>query len=150
MSKCDEEYLQCVSTCSSTDCLMECNRAWAICGDCKYIFEDSVLKSIRFISFIQLVHVILIVLMVAKDATTQFASAMWVRVSTNFYLFVFKDDSNDDNLDACLNKTSRNLGQCILDCNDDTSCETACVSAFKSEHSECPCQVCETDHNVFW
>ena len=35
MSKCDDEYLQCVSTCSSTDCLVECNRAWGTCGDCK-------------------------------------------------------------------------------------------------------------------
>ena len=76
MSKCDDEYLQCVSTCSSTDCLVECNRAWGTCGDCKYIFEDPLLKSIRFISFIQLVLVILIALMAAKDATTQFASAM--------------------------------------------------------------------------
>ena len=64
-------------------------------------------------------------------------------------LLVFQDDSNDDNLDACLNKTSKNLGECILDCNNDSGCETDCVSAFKNEHSECPCQVFETDHNVF-
>ena len=75
MSNCDDEYLQCVSTCSSTDCLVDCNRAWGACGDCKYIF-DPLVKSIRFISFIQLAHVILIALMAAKDATTQFASAM--------------------------------------------------------------------------
>ena len=56
-------------------------------------------------------------------------------------LFIFKDDSNDDNLEACFDKTSKTLGQCILDCNDDSTCEAACVSAFKSEHSECPCQV---------
>ena len=54
---------------------------------------------------------------------------------------LFQDDSNDDNLDACLSKTSKTLGQCILDCDNDSSCETACVSAFKDEHSECPCQV---------
>ena len=68
---------------------------------------------------------------------------------TKIKYIVFQDDSNDDNLKACLNKTSKTLGQCILDCNDDTSCETACVSAFKSEHSECPCQVCETNYNIF-
>ena len=55
--------------------------------------------------------------------------------------FVPKDDWNADNKEACLDKTSRTLGQCILDCNDDSTCETVCVSAFKSEHSECPCQV---------
>ena len=60
---------------------------------------------------------------------------------------VFQDNSNDDNLDACLNKNSMTLGQCILDCNDDSSCETDCVSAFKDEHLECPCQVFGTYQN---
>ena len=44
-----------------------------------------------------------------------------------------------------MSKTSKTLGQCILDCQNDNSCETDCVSAFKDEHSECPCQVCVTD-----
>ena len=39
-----------------------------------------------------------------------------------------------------MTKTSKNLGKCILDCNDDSSCETACIVNFKSQHSECPCQ----------
>ena len=56
---------------------------------------------------------------------------------------LFQDATNDDNLDACLSKNSKALGQCILDCNDDTSCEAACVSTFKDNHSECPCQVFE-------
>ena len=38
MSKCDDEYLQCVSTCSSSDCLMDCNRAAFACGDGEYIY----------------------------------------------------------------------------------------------------------------
>ena len=54
---------------------------------------------------------------------------------------VFKDATNDDNIEACLSKTSKTLGQCILDCNDDSSCEATCVQTFKTEHSECPCQV---------
>ena len=64
---------------------------------------------------------------------------------------LFQDNSNDDNLDACLSKTSKTLGQCILDCNNDSSCETDCVSTFKDEHSECPCQVCgfnQHDYNI--
>ena len=60
---------------------------------------------------------------------------------------IFKDATNDDNLDACLSKISKTLGQCILDCNDDTDCEASCVSTFKEEHSECPCQVVQ---NVQW
>ena len=69
-----------------------------------------------------------------------------LKISTRNYQkltksILFQDDSNGDNLDACLSKTSKTLGQCILDCDNDSSCETACVSAFKDEHSECPCQV---------
>ena len=55
ISKCDEQYLQCVSTCSSTDCLVECNRSWAICGDCEYTFywnEGSLMRIIRFNHFL--------------------------------------------------------------------------------------------------
>ena len=63
------------------------------------------------------------------------------KLSLNSKLFVLKDASNDDNLDACLNKSSKTLGQCILECKDDSSCETDCVSDFKLEHSGCPCQV---------
>ena len=70
-------------------------------------------------------------------------------LSVNHKLTILKDDLNDDNLDACFNKTSRSLGQCILDCNNDSSCETNCVSAFKDEHLECPCQVCGTDRNLY-
>ena len=64
-------------------------------------------------------------------------------------VYYFKDDSNDYNIDACFNNTSKTLGQCILDCKDDNSCETDCVSAFKNEHSKCPCQVCDADYNAF-
>merc|ERR1712117_450440 len=35
---------------------------------------------------------------------------------------------------------SKILGQCILDCSDDTSCEASCLTTFKTDHSECPCQ----------
>ena len=52
-----------------------------------------------------------------------------------------KNDKNDDDLEACISKNSKTLGQCILDCKDDMSCEAACVSSFKTDYSECPCQV---------
>ena len=35
ISKCDEAFMKCVSTCSSSDCIMECNRASATCGNGK-------------------------------------------------------------------------------------------------------------------
>ena len=56
-------------------------------------------------------------------------------------MIYFKNDKNDDNFNACFTKNSKMLGQCIIDCNNDSSCETDCVSYFKNEHAECPCQV---------
>ena len=61
---------------------------------------------------------------------------------------VFKDDSNADNQEACFTRTSKTLDQCILDCNDDSTCEAVCVSTFKNEHSDCPCQVYATDQDI--
>ena len=61
---------------------------------------------------------------------------------------LLKDDLNADNQDACLNKTSKTLGQCIIDCKNNSDCETDCVSTFKNEHSECPCQVHKTDQMI--
>ena len=72
-SKCDEAYLECVSTCSSSDCLMECLRAAVTCGDGKYL---AYCISIGPSLLIKHVHAILIALMAVKDATTQFVSAM--------------------------------------------------------------------------
>ena len=35
-SKCDDEYLQCISTCSSSECFLECSRVMAACNDGEY------------------------------------------------------------------------------------------------------------------
>ena len=35
VDKCDDDYLQCVSSCSASECLLECGRALSACGDCK-------------------------------------------------------------------------------------------------------------------
>ena len=48
---------------------------------------------------------------------------------------------NEDNLNTCIKENSIELGQCILDCNENKSCEEACVEQFKSDHDNCPCQV---------
>ena len=54
VSKCEDELLQCVSTCSSSDCLMECNRAAFVCGDGEYFFsvKDSQVYSSLFFPFL--------------------------------------------------------------------------------------------------
>ena len=48
---------------------------------------------------------------------------------------------NEDNLKTCVRDNSIELGQCILDCNGDQSCELTCVGLFKKQHDTCPCQV---------
>ena len=48
-----------------------------------------------------------------------------------------------------MTKKSKTLGQCILDCNDDNSCEMDCVLTFKNEQSECPCQVNSSSQTTF-
>ena len=57
------------------------------------------------------------------------------------FLNLFKDDKDEDNINACIEKNNNKLGQCILNCDNDSSCETDCVSRFKNDHSKCPCQV---------
>ena len=63
---------------------------------------------------------------------------------------IFQDATNDDNLDACFTKNSKTLGQCILDCNDDEDCEASCVTNFKKEHDDCPCQVSYKNENCLF
>jgi len=106
VTKCDEQLLQCTSSCSDSNCLLDCNRAWAICDNSCPCHADCI------------------------DGC---------KGCENPICFC-NGDYNAENQEACFNKTSKTLGQCILDCKDDSSCEAACVSSFKSEHSECPCQ----------
>ena len=48
---------------------------------------------------------------------------------------------NEDNLQQCKKEKSIDLGQCIIDCKNDQSCEQSCVNLFKVRYDECPCQV---------
>ena len=48
---------------------------------------------------------------------------------------------NEDNLQECIKEKSIDLGQCIIDCKNDQSCEESCVRLFKDQYEECPCQV---------
>ena len=36
-SRCDDDYVQCVSVCNSTDCLLDCNRAAVAYAECTII-----------------------------------------------------------------------------------------------------------------
>ena len=48
---------------------------------------------------------------------------------------------NEENLKECLKEKSINLGQCIVDCNGEQTCELSCVNMFKVQYDQCPCQV---------
>ena len=48
---------------------------------------------------------------------------------------------NEDNLQRCIKEKSIDLGQCIIDCKNDQSCEESCVDSFKEQYDQCPCQV---------
>ena len=48
---------------------------------------------------------------------------------------------NDENLKNCIGQNSIELGQCILDCDENETCEAGCIKEFKNHHKECPCQV---------
>ena len=48
---------------------------------------------------------------------------------------------NKDNLEQCMKEKSIDLGQCIIDCKGDESCEQSCVNLFKDRYNQCPCQV---------
>ena len=41
-----------------------------------------------------------------------------------------------------MSTNSKTLGECILECDSDNSCKSACVTHFENEHADCPCQVC--------
>ena len=40
-----------------------------------------------------------------------------------------------------MKERSIDLGQCIIDCNGEQSCEQSCVNMFKVQYDRCPCQV---------
>ena len=139
-----------MSTCSSSECLLECSRAMGVCTECKYLFQAlSVVYHVYNISSISACPCHTDCIDGCKGCDNPIC---FCNVSKNYKIYtsllVFKDDSNADNQKACLDKTSKTLGQCILDCKDDSTCETTCVSTFKSEHSECPCQVGGVDLNL--
>ena len=49
-----------------------------------------------------------------------------------------------------MKEKSIDLGQCIIDCKNDQSCEQSCVSMFKEQYDQCPCQVRRSENlNVF-
>ena len=59
------------------------------------------------------------------------------------YQISFQGDNEfqQENLNACISKNEKILGDCILECKGDPECKNDCVSQFENNYSECPCQV---------
>ena len=74
-SKCQEEYMECSSTCEGPECLSDCNRESIACTDCKLQFKIAVIIK-KKTQNVKRVHVIPIVLLDAKDVEIQFVFAM--------------------------------------------------------------------------
>ena len=53
----------------------------------------------------------------------------------------FKDVTQNENWNNCLDIYGQSLARCIYNCNDDQSCEADCVGQFKVKTSDCPCEV---------
>ena len=47
ISKCEDELLECVSTCSSSECILKCNRALVVCSDCEFLTITIKIKSLQ-------------------------------------------------------------------------------------------------------
>ena len=75
-SKCDDQYLQCVSACSDADCLMECNRATVACADGMIFLRKKCDLVINIWSIFKHALVTPIVLKVAMVVTTRSVSVM--------------------------------------------------------------------------
>ena len=47
-------------------------------------------------------------------------------------------------METCKNEKSIDLGDCIIDCQNNQACENTCIDNFKAEYETCPCQVIPT------
>ena len=124
--QCEFQYIDCTQSCSDTNCLVECGRTL---NDC-----------INGLSFCQILSSYITFLI---DCPCNFNCPNGCNDCPNPICVCGGNASpqNEDNLEQCKNEKSINLGQCIIDCKDDQSCEKSCVNLFKALYNECPCQV---------
>ena len=123
--QCEFQYIDCTQSCSDTNCLVECGRTL---NDC-----------INGLSFCQILSSYIIFL----DCPCNLNCPNGCNDCPNSICVCGENPSpqNEDNLEQCKNERSIYLGQCIIDCKDDQSCEQSCVSFFKMQYDQCPCQV---------
>ena len=122
---CELEYVDCISSCSGTDCLIECGRTLTDCTNGNYSFQ----KFFRQFVFI--------------DCPCNLNCPNGCSGCPNLICICGDNPTpqNKQNLETCRNEKSLDLGLCIIECNNDLGCEYACVDTFKEKYGDCPCQV---------
>ena len=60
----------------------------------------------------------------------------------------FQDVTQNSNWNHCLDVNGSSLARCIYHCDDNADCENTCVSKFKEDTTECPCEVGSINHTV--
>ena len=125
-TQCEIEYVECTLSCSNTNCLIECGRALTDCVQGSKIFNHEHHKNI-----------------ILLDCPCNINCPNGCNDCSNPICVCGENPSpqNRDNFHECIREKSIDLGQCIIDCGDDESCEQTCVNLFKSHYDQCPCQV---------
>ena len=54
---------------------------------------------------------------------------------------VLQDVTENDNWKKCFNINGNALAVCIYNCEDNGDCERVCISQFKEDNADCPCEV---------
>ena len=127
--QCELAYLDCTLSCSDTNCIMECGRALTDCTQGQRVDPWNKEKSIPNTFF--------------QDCPCNLNCPNGCVGCPNPICVCGENPSpqNEDNLQKCMKEKSIDLGQCIIDCNSDQSCEQSCVNSFKIQYDQCPCQV---------
>ena len=124
-TQCELEYVDCTLSCSDTNCLIDCGRALTDCVQGLNMDECSIMNN----------HFL--------DCPCNINCPNGCNGCPNPICVCGENPSpqNKDNLQQCMKEKSIDLGQCIIDCNSDQSCEQSCVNLFKVQYDQCPCQV---------
>ena len=122
---CELEYVDCISGCSGTDCLIECGRTLTDCTNGNYLLQKFDLQNFF------------------TDCPCNLNCPNGCSGCPNLICICGDNPTpqNKQNLETCRNEKSLDLGLCIIECNYDLGCEYSCVDTFKDKYRDCPCQV---------
>ena len=146
---CDKDYEKCVDTCEfnkANDCLMNCGRIFTMCVESCPCHTDCIQGCEGCPNPICYCNV-------SFDLISLFGIFCCIKNT-------FQDVSKDENLKACKDELSLELGNCFFECESKnqtsyfqrfssydyasegcTACEERCKEDFENGFLNCPCQV---------